>query len=111
MSKRRFQFESEGKVEYIITVKENEDNKTYTLSYSDASHWSSHVRGQKILKLVDNGNGIKMQCMDYHHDETLEGFAFEYDTFNEIQILFNFIKDYDANMMEDYKIKETLKFP
>jgi len=46
-------------VEYSISVKETGSNTLYKMKRSDADCWADSVKGEKVAKLVDNGNEVE----------------------------------------------------
>ena len=118
MSKRKFQLVNDdsdsmsckGAIEYIVTVKEKNDEKSYTLAHSDSSDWLSHVRGKKILKITDHGNGLKIKRLSKEpYIGEASGFNLDYDEFCELSMLLKFIHTFDNGMMIPVKTEEIIK--
>jgi len=78
--------------EYIIKVNEKDEGVEYSLHRSYCETWSEHVRGEKIMSILDDGNG-------YVLDKSL-GKKIEYDIFAEFYILLQFIKIKDGSPYE-----------
>jgi hypothetical protein len=58
-----------GNHEYTITKKNSAKGEVTTLFRSLSSDWTEAVRGEKVLKMIDSGNGVtfdrEMQSLDY----------------------------------------------
>jgi len=93
--------DNEGQHEYDIAVEIIEEGEEFTLFRSLDSYWAEHVRGDKVLSLVDNGNGVvlskKIDEMDY--SEILE-----------LSLLLNFHRKYEKNNLErvKYSVSENI---
>jgi hypothetical protein len=87
--------------EYIMNVAEKENGATeYTLCRSHSDCWSEPCRGEKILSLVDDGNG-------YNLDRSL-GKKVAYDVMAEFYIMLQFIKVIDGPIYEGVITEETI---
>lgn len=83
---------SDGQHEYVIKESTNKKgHRILRLLYSDAEFWRYDLRGTEILKMVDNGNGVKLskggKKMDYSH-------------LAELRLLLSFAKSTDENPVE-----------
>lgn len=82
----------DGQHEY--TIKESTNKKGHRilrLFYSEAEFWRYDLRGTEILKMVDDGNGIKLSKASRKMD---------YSQLAELRLLFSFAKATDANPVE-----------
>ena len=62
-------------LEYTLEQYTTKKGKVTELKYSMSESWSDHVRGKRILKILDNGDGLKLfktnlKRLDY--DDALE---------------------------------------
>lgn len=48
-----------GTHEYDLTTELTDEGEVFSLFLSNGEQWSSDVRGQLELKMVDDGNGVK----------------------------------------------------
>jgi len=91
----------DGKHEYTITdVKNKKGDRIVTLFYSEAEFWNFDLRGTEILKMVDDGNGVKISKVSKKMD---------YAQLAELRLLLSFAKATDENPIErdsSYEIYE-----
>jgi hypothetical protein len=91
----------DGQHEYTITDSKNKKgNRIITLFYSDAEFWRIDLRGSKLLKMVDDGNGVKLSKASKKMD---------YSQLAELRLLLMFSKSTDKNPIEresSYEIYE-----
>jgi len=95
-------FNVEGNHEFTIITKSTQKGEVTTLFRSLSSEWAEHARGEKVLKMTDNGNGVtfnrEMQDLDYSE-------------FAELQILLRFNQKIDsASSDETWRIIESKHF-
>jgi hypothetical protein len=64
MSKKKVHILVDGQHDYV--GKTNSENTK--LKYSKNRSWSSHVRGTKVGEILDNGNGVNINCNDINLD-------------------------------------------
>lgn len=82
----------DGQHEYVIKESTNKKgNRIIKLFYSEAEFWRYDLRGTEILKMVDNGNGIKL---------SKGGKKMDYSQLAELRLLLSFAKATDANPVE-----------
>jgi hypothetical protein len=91
-----------GNHEYTITKKNSAKGEVTTLFRSLSSDWTEAVRGEKVLKMIDSGNGVtfdrEMQSLDYSE-------------LAELQILLRFNQKVDkAYSDETWRIIESKHF-
>ena len=51
----------EGEHEYDIVKELTDEGEKITTYRSNSKIWCSHVRGEKIMSVTNNGNGIKFE--------------------------------------------------
>jgi hypothetical protein len=62
----------DGVYDYDYSEEVIEEGVIHVLFYSNAEHWSEHVRGKELLSITDDDNGFKFnhsrpkKRMDYH---------------------------------------------
>ena len=62
----------DGEYDYDYSQELTEEGVVHILFISNAEHWSSHVRGEEIVSITDDGNGFifnhsrPKKRMDYH---------------------------------------------
>jgi hypothetical protein len=91
-NKKEFVVLLDGQFEYVI--KESTSKKGYRilrLFYSDSEFWRADLRNTETLKMVDNGNGIKLSKASKKMD---------YGELNELRLLFSFSKATDSSPAE-----------
>lgn len=70
------------------------DDKTghdvYRLSYSNSECWSDHIRGETILTITDDGNGVKVKW-----EEKPEKNRLDYSQMRELQLVLTYIQKVD----------------
>lgn len=49
----------EGVHEYTYRKEEEGDIINHSLFYSKNQEWSEHIRGERIIEIIDDGNGYK----------------------------------------------------
>ena len=82
----------DGQHEYTITDSKNKKgNRITTLFYSDSEFWKFDLRGTELLKMVDNGNGVKLSKASKKMD---------YSELAELRLLLSFSKSTDENPIE-----------
>jgi hypothetical protein len=50
----------EGKFDYVLHEYMTDKGLVFELKYSNSEEWSEHVRETTVMKLRDDGNGIKI---------------------------------------------------
>jgi hypothetical protein len=91
-NKKEFIVLLDGQNEYVI--KESTNKKGYRilkLFYSEAEFWRYDLRGTEILKMVDNGDGVKLSKGPKKMD---------YSQLAELRLLLSFAKATDKNPVE-----------
>jgi hypothetical protein len=90
-----------GQHEYTIKDSKNKKgNRVLKLFYSENEFWNANLRGTKLLKMVDDGNGVKLSKASKKLD---------YGKLNELRLLLSFAKETDENPIEresSYEIYE-----
>jgi hypothetical protein len=82
----------DGQHEYTITDSKNKKgHRVVTLFYSEAEFWRYDLRGTQLLKMVDDGNGVKLSKASKKMD---------YSQLAELSLLFSFSKSTDENPIE-----------
>ena len=82
----------DGQHEYTITDSKNKKgHRVVTLFYSEAEFWRYDLRGTQLLKMVDNGNGVKLSKASKKMD---------YSQLAELRLLLSFSKSTDENPIE-----------
>lgn len=82
----------DAQLEYVIREKTNKKGyRILRLFYSESEFWRADLRNTEILKMVDNGNGIKLSKASK---------KMNYSELNELRLLFSFAKATDANPIE-----------
>jgi hypothetical protein len=92
--------ENEHDIEYIIEVPNNED--VIIMKYSDSVTWSQHVRNQKIMEVLNSGDGYRINWT------TKPGKVLDYAQIAELTIMLDFLNRFDYSPMK-YKILEAAK--
>jgi hypothetical protein len=91
----------DGQHEYTITETTNKKgHRVLTLFYSEAEFWRYDLRGTELLKMVDNGDGVKLSKISKKMD---------YSQLAELRLLLMFSKATDENPIEresSYEIYE-----
>ncbi len=91
----------DGQHEYTIMESKNKKGcRILTLFYSDAEFWRIDLRGTQLLKMVDDGNGVKLSKVSKKMD---------YSQLAELRLLLMFSKSTDKNPIEresSYEIYE-----
>lgn len=77
-------------IEYTIFVPADED--IYVLRRSSSTAWSSHVRDEVILTILDSGNGFKVKWEEPNKNRMLD-----YSQAVELTLMLNFINAVDKN--------------
>jgi hypothetical protein len=91
-----------GNHEYTITKKSTSKGEVTTLFRSVSSEWAEHVKGEKVLKMIDSGNGVTF-------DRELQNL--DYSELAELQILLRFNQKVDkAYSDETWRIIESKHF-
>ncbi len=97
MSIRKFMvFDQENAHEYNVVVAETDKGVEYSLFTSEGEQWNDHAKGELVLSMVDNGNGVnfskKLKKMDY-----TDVFA--------VRLLLNLERFLDNNLKNQEKMK------
>ena len=91
----------DGQHEYTITDRTNKKgHRVMTLFYSEAEFWRYDLRGTQLLKMVDDGNGVKLSRASKKMD---------YSQLAELRLLLMFSKSTDKSPIEresSYEIYE-----
>lgn len=80
--KKVYHLYQDGKHEYTIKVKESKKGTKYTLYHSNGDQWTELAKGEKIAKLIDDGNGVSIKGIDTSY--------MDYSTEDYLRILLNF---------------------
>lgn len=101
MSNRKYYIINTEKddIEYILEEVNNES--TLILSHSQSPSWSSHVRGEEVVRCIDTGNGIKFIWKD-----KISRMHFDYTQVHQMNILTNFM-NMDYRSPHRYDILST----
>lgn len=98
--KRKFiVLNNESEYEYDIIVEETDNGLLTTLFRSNSSIWSDSVKGNEVISILNNGNGVKFtnklnKKLDYHE-------------LYELRLLLNFENSIDTELNKDgYKFLE-----
>jgi len=78
----------EGGHEYDIVKKLTDEGEKITIYRSNNQIWHSHVRGEKIMSITNNGNGIKF-------NKNIK--ELDYGDLVVLRLLINFEHQTDAN--------------
>ena len=92
--KRTFHVFEGGLHEYTITDRPTKKGRVISLFYSDGEQWTSHTRGEFIMKLKVTGNGVKLS-----KDTKNLG----YDELHGIRLLINYERETDINELNKTK--------
>jgi hypothetical protein len=89
-----------GTHEYDLTVVYNDEGKEISLYLSNGEQWDSIVRGELMMRMTDNGNGVKF-------DRKLK--KLDYSQFLYLRILLNFEHKTSDIMLdrESYRVVEV----
>jgi hypothetical protein len=100
--KRKFiVLSKESEYEYDITVEKTDGGVLTTLFRSSSTIWSDSVKGEEILSMLNDGNGVKFN--------NKIGKKLPYDELSELRLLLNFENSIDFDLNQDgYKILEDL---
>jgi hypothetical protein len=90
----------EGEHEYDIVKELTDEGEKITTYRSNSKIWYSHVRGEKIMSITNNGNGIKF-------DKKIK--ELDYGDLVVLRLLINFEHQTDANPVngEKYRLIEN----
>ena len=90
----------EGEHEYDIVKELTDEGEKITTYRSNSKIWCSHVRGEKIMSVTNNGNGIKF-------DKKIK--ELDYGDLVVLRLLINFEHQTDANPVnrEKHRIIEN----
>lgn len=71
MDKKYIVISENGEHDYNVTVEKTAKGKEYSVFHSNGEQWRTPVKGDLILKMVDDGNGMKFskklpKKMEYH---------------------------------------------
>jgi hypothetical protein len=90
-----------GTHEYDLTVVYNDEGKEISLYLSNGEQWNSIVRGELMMRMTDNGNGVKF-------DRKLK--KLDYSKFLYLRILLNFEHKTSDIMLdrESYRVVEVI---
>jgi hypothetical protein len=86
-------------LEYIIKVVEKDFEINYKMYRSKGDQWSESAKGEFVEHWV--GCGGLIIGMD------IEDKGEDYDRFDRLKLMFDFINKYDKNMFMKYKIKKA----
>lgn len=86
-----------GGHEYDLVVIKNCDGRTIELYHSMGKQWLNHARGELVLSMTDNGNGVKF-------DRKLK--KLDYSQLLYLRIILNFEHKTASNVLdrEDYSV-------
>jgi hypothetical protein len=90
---------TKGVHEYDIQVIKTEHSTTYSMCYSQSEIWSEP--GMHLQTITDDGN-------DIHLNVKIKK-TIDYGTFAELSILFDFVKNHDTHLMEEYQTYKLIK--
>jgi hypothetical protein len=96
--KTYFLKEKTGEFEYEIQVEVDPCTKTYSLFRSNAECWTESAKGEHLLTITDDGNGMSIkkripkEC--------------DYAQFSELCMLTQFIKNLDTTLCDEYQVYE-----
>lgn len=82
-------------------VKKKTKDRVYTLSFSNAPEWREAIRGEKILTIIDDGNGLKIIS---NEERLQEDITLSYSFVEELRVLLNFIHN-DEDFVTDNRYK------
>jgi hypothetical protein len=95
-------FNVAGNHEYTIKKRRTAKGEVTILFRSLSSDWTEAVRGEKVLKMIDSGNGVTF-------DREIQ--SLDYSELAELQILLRFIQKVDkAYSDETWRIIESKDF-
>jgi hypothetical protein len=86
--KRTFHVFDEGLHEYSITDKPTKNGRVISLFHSNGEQWTSHTRGEFIVKITVTGNGVK-----FSNKINKMG----YDILHSMRLLINYERETDTN--------------
>lgn len=81
-------FNNENELDYFITEDNTDAGVLYTLTRSEGAQWSSDVKGDKILSILDDGNGLILNRKI--------GKSLDYSWAGELTLLLTFIQKRSA---------------
>ena len=82
----------DGQHEYTITDTTNKKgHRVITLFYSEADFWRLDLQGKEILRMIDNGDSVKLSKISKKMD---------YGQLAELRLLLSFSKATDDNPIE-----------
>lgn len=84
-----FPGEEFGRHEYDLIVEDDSKGTKYSLIRSQGAQWSNHAKGETVVALLDDGNGIKMSK---HVKREMN-----YAVASELFILMSFINNENIN--------------
>lgn len=95
MDKKKLLVFDNGQHEYTVTIKETKKGKVkYTLKRSKGEQWNDHVRGEKILTVIEDDFNYKIKGLKNN---------LAYHEICEIKVLVDVIISRDSTF-EDYEI-------
>ena len=86
-------------VEFTIHVPADED--VYVLKRSSSETWSSHVREETVLTILDSGDGFRIKW-----EEQPKGKMLDYTQVVALTIMLNFVNQV-SRIPENYKIVDV----
>jgi hypothetical protein len=92
--KRTFHVFEDGLHEYTIIDTPTDTGRVISLFYSEGKQWTSHVRGEFIMKLKVTGDGVKLS----KNTKVLR-----YDELHEMRLLMNYERETDTNELTKVK--------
>jgi len=90
--------ERNGEFEYEIQIEADPCTKTYTLFRSNAECWTDSAKGEELLTITDNGDGM--------HIKKRIPKEVDYAQFSELCMLTQFIKNLDYTLCDEYLVYE-----
>lgn len=88
-----------GLHEYDIEVVKTKESTTYLMTYSQSDMWT--YPGDTLHVVIDDGNSINFNAKLKR--------TMDYTTLIELSILFDFIKNNDERLTEQYNVYQLIK--
>jgi len=96
---RKYKVWQGDELEYVIKVKEKKDGIHYKMYRSNGAQWADSARGELVEHWLDTGNHL--EGLDVNNKDV------DYDKFDRLKLMIDFIHKYDKNLFAKYKIKKT----
>ena len=96
-------YDGDGDIhDYDVTIEDTDKGDKYTLFRSNGGDWADDCRGEKILSLVDTGNGVIFPKNIYTKDV-------DYHNLAELFVLLSVINKTDRSPIYGGRVEEVIE--